>query len=65
MIHDVSGDPEDPRPMCCADGCRCGQAIGQRLAAVLADVAEGMVALGQAAERAAAAVPQLPAGEQS
>ena len=24
-IHDVSGDPEDPKPMCCADGCRCGQ----------------------------------------
>lgn len=25
LIHDVSGDPEDPKPMCCADGCRCGQ----------------------------------------
>ncbi|ANN16219.1 hypothetical protein SD37_11585 [Amycolatopsis orientalis] len=25
MIHDVSGDPEDPKPMCCADGCACGQ----------------------------------------
>lgn len=25
MIHDVSGDPEDPKPMCCADGCSCGQ----------------------------------------
>lgn len=24
-IHDVSGDPEDPKPMCCADGCTCGQ----------------------------------------
>ena len=25
MIHDVSGDPEDPKPMCCAAGCTCGQ----------------------------------------
>jgi hypothetical protein len=25
LVHDVSGDPEDPKPMCCADGCRCGQ----------------------------------------
>jgi hypothetical protein len=25
FIHDVSGDPEDPKPMCCADGCRCGR----------------------------------------
>lgn len=25
LIHDVSGDPEDPKPMCCADGCDCGQ----------------------------------------
>lgn len=25
MIHDVSGDAEDPKPMCCADGCSCGQ----------------------------------------
>lgn len=24
MIHDISGDPEDPRPMCCIDGCTCG-----------------------------------------
>lgn len=23
--HDVSGDPEDPRPICCVDGCHCGR----------------------------------------
>lgn len=28
MAHDVSGDPEDPAPMCCAEGCQCGQVVG-------------------------------------
>lgn len=28
-VHDVSGDEEDPRPICCADGCRCGQPDAQ------------------------------------
>jgi hypothetical protein len=25
VAHDVSGDPEDPRPMCTMDGCTCGR----------------------------------------
>lgn len=25
VAHDVSGDPEDPRPMCTMDGCACGR----------------------------------------
>jgi hypothetical protein len=29
MIHDVSGDPEDPLPCCCSPGCDCGVAAAR------------------------------------
>lgn len=34
LLHDVSGDYEDPRPTCCADGCDCGKEVKTDVAAL-------------------------------